>query len=198
MADLQREEMFRGGGVFIREELAVDAPREPSPTLSAASNETTDDVLQRVGQLTHLETLTIDSAQITDAGLAHLIGLRKLGTLYIRNCPKLSSAGLVHLMKLPKLSLLSLTGIRIDGQGLEAIGGMRNLKSLYLSEGSINSSGLEPLTQLKQLQLLSLENIRLASPDVSALLKCEALAVFVSNQEIYRGREAIAEFVRGK
>ena len=77
----------------------------------------TDAGLAHLKGLTLLETLRLENRQIGDAGLAHLRGLTSLKTLYLRNT-QVSDGGLEHLKGLTTLEKLSLGGTRVSKTGL--------------------------------------------------------------------------------
>ena len=58
------------------------------------------------------------STRITDAGLAHLVGLTNLQTLNLSDCYQITDAGLVHLKGLTNLKTLVLMQTQITDAGV--------------------------------------------------------------------------------
>lgn len=88
----------------------------------------TDEALGQIRGMTQLEVLSINLGQIgklrnigkdrvTDAGLSHIGGLKKLWRLDLDNCP-ITDAGLVQLGGLTELINLSLRGAGVSDEGV--------------------------------------------------------------------------------
>ncbi len=92
---------------------------------------------------------------MTDAGLAHLQGMRELELLWLSG-PGLTDAGLKALGNLSKLQNLGLGGVRVTDDGLWSLRGLKELTHLNLDGTLVTDGGLEslkPLTQLEDLRL---------------------------------------------
>jgi hypothetical protein len=145
------------------------------------------------GDLQSLRPLLLKSADafelslgesITDAGLAHLVGMKKLSALELR-CNKITDAGMAHLKgmgqleelllqckevkkggfahlghlkKLRKLSILYADGMNADGLvGLKDLAELRDLAILY--SGTVNAKGTMHLAGLKNLRTIHFSNV---------------------------------------
>jgi hypothetical protein len=115
----------------------------------------------RVDQPVSLETLHLDSWNITNAGLAHLANLKQLQSLSCA-CPNIDDAGLAHLQSVRGLQSLWLEDFgfkrtkRFSEKGLAEIGQLEGLTNLVLTRLDISDHAarhLHNLTQLKSLQL---------------------------------------------
>lgn len=114
-------------------------------------SETLDEDMPFIGALGSLTTLNADSTCVTDAGLAHLTGLRKLERLGL-SFTGITGAGLVHLSRLRQLEHLDLSFTRVSDAGLESLADLRRLKTLDLSSTDITDRGLRVLAKLTSLQ----------------------------------------------
>ena len=89
--------------------------------------------LRRFSDLRHLELLGV---QLTDAGLTHLSGLRKISSLCLQK-NKITGAGMTHLKDLTELRELSLSNTEVGDAGIDHLGGLRNLFYLNLAETDV-------------------------------------------------------------
>lgn len=101
-----------------------------------------EEILAQVGRLRHLKRLDADEIRITDAGLAHLSGLKELRTLICTGSPGLTDAGLAHLSGMVQLKNLWLTGDScIEGPGLAHLAGFDQLESVVLDTSTHTDLG---------------------------------------------------------
>ena len=143
-----------------------------------------DDDLQPIKGLTNLTELSLSNqSMVTDAGLMHLKGLKKLKRLNVRSIlgpdiglerlnelvavrtrspgPKITDAGLEHLKGLPSLEYLNLEGTRVTDAGLRHLKGLTSLETLRLGYTQITDAGLEHLRGLTRLDTLRLSDTRI-------------------------------------
>jgi internalin A len=137
----------------------------------------TDRELEVLAACTELRELTLTGAQVTDAGLKHLAGLKKLATLDLIACRELTGAGLRPLVALTALNLsctplgdtgleylaglkrltrLNLSSTRVRGPGLKHLVGLHNLADLDLSYNYLQNDSGELIARLPQLRRLDL------------------------------------------
>ncbi len=109
-----------------------------------ASPESQDLLLESIGSLNRLETLTLNEPAVSAKAFAKIAALPKLTSLFIP-WPNGVTAGL-------------------SDEVVDLIGGITQLKSLELSGEWVNDN-----TILRLLRLDALENLKLASTDVSAM-----------------------------
>ncbi|MGH7140721.1 MAG: leucine-rich repeat domain-containing protein [Pirellulales bacterium] len=119
-----------------------------------------DEDMPFVGALGSLITLNASYADITDAGLAHLTGLRRLESLNL-NFTGITDAGLVHLSQLRQLEDLNLSQNRVGDAGLASLGDLRRLKTLDLSFTDVTGPGLRHLTAMHDLENLDMDFTKL-------------------------------------
>ena len=96
-----------------------------------------------MSRLTTLEELGLLRTSVTDAGLAHLSGLRNLKLLNL-GVTGVTDAGLVHLRGLTNLKQLYLNKTGVTNAGLAHLHGM-NLKELYLGRTRVTAKGVKRL-----------------------------------------------------
>jgi hypothetical protein len=69
----------------------------------------------------------------------------------------ITDAGLVHLKGLTKLGSLNLNGLPISDAGIDAIKDLPNLRGLYLDRTDVSGPGLGRLTSLPRLAWMPTE-----------------------------------------
>lgn len=155
----------------------------------------TDELLRFVGQLECLEVIWLfDHGNVTDAGIAHLSGLRNLKVFALfdssitdksldalRGLRRLvqlqlegahvAGLGLANLSGLTQLQFLDLArSDRITDPGISSLAGLISLEKLDLSGADVTSAGLAHLKRLKRLRVLNLsDNDRFARDGMDSL-----------------------------
>lgn len=144
-----------------------DFPRDPSwlRDLSGLrgldSHYALDDDLETIGALSDLTELKLWESVISDAGLVHLAGLRKLECLELGyHQDRISSLshlpitddGLACLAGLRRLKYLNLSGSSIRGEGLRHLKGLTELEDLDLGETKLTDAALPYLAQFPRLK----------------------------------------------
>lgn len=82
--------------------------------------------------------------QVTDAGLAHLAGMKSLSRLHLENT-KITDAGLEHLKGLSSLEYLNLYGTEVTDAGIQKLAGLKNLKKLFVWQTKVTNAGADKL-----------------------------------------------------
>jgi hypothetical protein len=143
-------------------------------------NETQDDAIKAISQLSSLPNLHIQSNQVTDRGMAALERLPKLTKLTL-HCPRVTAAGLAHLnaakhltqlwlacphatgdefaetlTKHTHIQNLALYGMPVSEDVLHAIRTLPRLDSLAIGSPSNPSVWLDQLKQMPNLRTLML------------------------------------------
>lgn len=103
-----------------------------------------DKIMEQIGRLTWLRTLSLDRTAVTDAQLQHLCHLSQLQTLSLWETG-ITDAGLEQLAGLTKLEILSLWGTQVTDAGLVHLNGMTHLERLNLSNTHITRDGANNL-----------------------------------------------------
>ena len=133
---------------------------EFSLDVSESDNITDQDLESIVDRFPNITGLSLRGNQhhsITNEGLKHLSRLKKLTTLKLINCMKITDEGLQQLTQL-NLTILDLTGCRrIGNVGLQYLSQLHNLTHLDLTGcHKIGNAGLQYLSQLHNLSYLNL------------------------------------------
>lgn len=123
-----------------------------------------EDLIQHIGRLTRLESLTIGRTQgaaacrLTDAGLAGLWRLTALTDLDLYACPLLTNDATRHIAKNhPRLRSLGLEECpQLTDAALLPLASLQHLKTLNVSGSSIEARGLQALRHLARLEALEL------------------------------------------
>lgn len=126
-------------------------------SITLNSSELTDVGLRDLQELVQLEALTVSSPKITDAGLEHLQTLNRLEYLTLQS-PGITDAGLKYFSRMTGLQQLWLEDCAVAGGGLEHLKGLARLSDLALRGAQIKGPGLEQLKSLSQLKMLDLED----------------------------------------
>ena len=145
------------------------------------TNSITGEGLVHLKDLTQLEELSFDFSpqivwdkpQITDAGFAHLAGLKRLKTLRIYT-GRLTSAGTKHLVNLNQLTVLDLSADMSD-EALEPISKLESLEQLNLMGHKLTEAGVVHLQGLKNLKQLLLQNTLVGDRGLEKLATMTAL-----------------------
>lgn len=90
--------------------------------------------------------LSVAQSQVTDAGLVHLKGLRRLNRLRL-NDTEITDAGLAHLADLTRLEHLGLSGTQVTDAGLAHLDGLIALNSLALGATRITDAVADPVVR---------------------------------------------------
>jgi hypothetical protein len=133
-------------------------------TLQIGGQHLTDRSMASIGQMTSLEELVIfPASEITDAGLAHLLGLNNLKVLFMTDsmvveAPRFSDRALTYLKGMKRLRTL---WIRQDQDGMTDAGvaslaGLHDLETLDLVCSKVTDEGLQRLRGLTKLTELRL------------------------------------------
>lgn len=114
----------------------------------------TDAGLEKVRRLTRLKRLNLSRTNITDGGLKHLAAMQQLEHLDLVGT-QVSGTGFAELEGLGQLHTLWL-GSPVTDQGLQHIGRLTSLTTLYIDSNLLTDDGLAGLSSLKNLQHLRL------------------------------------------
>ncbi len=128
----------------------------------------TDADLARLGPLVHLENLYLGGGPgITDAGLVHLKGFSKLGSLVLVDT-KVAGAGLAPLKNLP-IEALELERCAVTDDGLKPVRNLTRLWRLNLRGNRVTDAGLAHLRELKRLANIDVRDTNVTAAGVAAL-----------------------------
>jgi hypothetical protein len=131
----------------------------------------TDEGLAHVGRLKHLDTLLMwDASEVSDAGIAHLSGLKKLKCIHCDHS-QITDESLRILAGLPRIEELSLQGNRFTDKGRAYLEGKTQLQQLVLGLGEtdITDDGIRHLRGLVNLERLGLQRTHITSKGLEHL-----------------------------
>jgi hypothetical protein len=129
----------------------------------------TDADLQRIAHLTGLRALRCSKAHaLTDLGLAHLAGLRRLRDLDLY-ATAVGDAGLEHLAGMAHLSHLHLGRTRVQGPGLRRLAGLQRLEWLSLEDTDVDDGVVPCLAALGRLRTIAVFGTRLSTRGLAEL-----------------------------
>lgn len=113
-----------------------------------------DEGLAKLVPLKHLTFLGIDNTSITDMGLRHIAGMKKLKVLQLGGNEKVTKNGLRHLAPLAELEYLDLSDLNVDDASLSHLAKLSQLKQLNLGGTEVSLQGAFQLAkQLPQLEI---------------------------------------------
>jgi len=164
------------GGKIARD---TKLPGSPIVEVDLSGTKVTDDDLRPLSKLAELRTLNLHRTGISDAGVEHLQGLRRLTTLTIGDT-RITNSGLKALTALPQLELIGLHGTRVNDGGVIHLKAFPQLKSLFLSKSEVTDEGLKTIKGLADLELLWLAESRITDAglaQLAALPKLKSLSL---------------------
>ncbi|MGI8981729.1 MAG: hypothetical protein ACR2FY_21070 [Pirellulaceae bacterium] len=138
-------------------------------SLSLESTEVTAAGLEKVTVLAGVQTISLTNAKnIYDAELEPIGRFKELTSLELRNCA-LNGKGLTHLSGLKKLKLLDLSETFVKDAGLESLAGLSNLEDLNLWHTQVTDAGLVHLEGLIKLKRLNLDDCKISAKGMAHL-----------------------------
>jgi hypothetical protein len=112
------------------------------PLGAATSWRIGDAALEALAKLPKLSKMSMQQNAFTDDGLAHLVDMQQLRSLWIgMSKGKITDAGLAHLAGLEDLEALDVQQSQVTDAGLEHLKGLKNLQNLYLSTSPATEEG---------------------------------------------------------
>lgn len=130
--------------------------------------------LKEIGTMTNLNTLLIDSPNITDNGMTYLNELKSLELLTL-NCPELTDEGLIKL-NLTKLKTITLLSPNISGSGLISLVQSPIVHARFACSSMRPDIGLI-LNQFTKLKYLEFSGVNLSKESLEAISKNEPMAL---------------------
>ena len=136
----------------------------------------TDQGLKYIGEMSSLQSLSLDSIRMPDTSLAHFRHLKGLRELSLRHC-QINDEAMQHVRELRNLRVLRLGTNRITDKGLVHLKALTDLQELELSDGrspaqsqmQITDAGLIHLKAFHDLRVLNLEGTDVTSGGLRVL-----------------------------
>jgi hypothetical protein len=127
-----------------------------------------DEDAGRLKEMTDLWRVAVDGRELTDAGLARLVGIQDLRELSLSNL-RVGDDGARRLAGLKELTFLDLSGSRLGDAALQQIGTMTQLRELVLTNTGVGDTGLAHLRGLTNLKVLRVDGTGVTSAGLTAL-----------------------------
>lgn len=142
----------------------------------------TDDVAEVISQFQTLRDLSLGSAVLTDAGLAHLGRLKKLWSLMVGGS-RVTDRGLDALRGLTNLSILSVADTQVTDAGLAKLVDMKlPLTAVFVANTGMTDDGLKHLARLPLLEQLHAEKTKVTDAGLAHLAAAPKLRqLFLQN-----------------
>jgi len=131
----------------------------------------TDEALAFIGKIQGLKTLNLGDAQVTNAGLKHLTGLRNLVDLDLGWTKDVGDAALPLLTKLPNLKILGLGGTKVTDAGLPILASFKSLREVKLGATAVTDKGMIALESCKALEKVTLKKTKVTPTAIERLKK---------------------------
>ena len=178
------------GPQWLVERLGVDYFADVTGVMFNLSG--ADEVASHVARLGRVDSVHFNGSDLTDAGLARLVGLNlkmvclagakeitDFGLVHLEEMTRLEridlfrtnvgDAGLPHLERLPRLRFLHLGQTKVTNAGMEHVGRMHGVSTLILGETKVGDAGLDRLRALGGLKVLQLSRTAVSDSGVRSL-----------------------------
>lgn len=123
---------------------------------------------------TRLETLSLMSTGLTDAGAAHLAGIKGLRTLRVWN-NAITDAAMPHIGKLADLETLYIDRTLVTDVGIKALAGNLKLRTLWMSTTATGDAAVDTLVKLPSLTTLHMNGTGLTDAGLARLVAMPTL-----------------------
>jgi internalin A len=134
-------------------------------------SQATDEGLRQIGKMTGLEELYIwDARAVTDAGVAHLKGLKNLKIIHI-NGSRITDESLALLSSLPSMEEMSLQQNHFSDDGLARLKGKDRLTKLHIGLGGlrVTDAGVAHLKDFGKLAVLDIQESEITARGLEQL-----------------------------
>jgi len=175
--------------------LTLAASAQPANTTPTADEKKVIDLVQKAGGKAVIDPKLSPEARVsakfevaTDATLASLKKVTQIGALDVFDATRCSDAGYAVLKSLPHLRKLTLGKSVIGSLSANAIGGCKELRSLYLAGSGLTDAelaGLKTLTLLESLDIS--DNAQVTDVGMTTVKGLERL------QALYLGKTGITD-----
>ena len=136
--------------------------------------EVTDTGMRYLQDLENLQSFSLYTPQVSDAGLSHLSQLLEMEVLELR-CPLVTDAGLQYFADMHKLSTLELFDCQIEGAGLQHLKLLKELRVLTIQNAPLADEHLVDLAVLSNLIGLELDGTTITDRGVEYVAQLHTL-----------------------
>ena len=136
-----------------------------------SKSQANDEQLAHIADLKHVESVYIwDGNDVTDDGVRHLSGFKKLKTLHLSNSA-ITDEAIGHLTGLPDIESLSLQGNNFTDKIFEHAAKFEKLNTLWVGIGNseLTDDGLKHLHECKNLKMLGIQQCGISAEAAEAL-----------------------------
>jgi hypothetical protein len=190
-SDLSLEQVItRSNGSFKRN----GPSNAPIIEVEFISGGETNATFKRLAEINTIRSLYSTGAGVTDEGLQHLRVQSDLESLVL-NSPNITDAGTKEFAALPRLKRLSLGGTSLTDAGLREIGQLKQLEKLTLPGENITDDGIKHLANLTNLRELQVNGSKVTNAGLKDIGKMKALSelgllgTFITDEGLQELRE---------
>lgn len=146
----------------------------PLTELSIQTTQVTDAGMEVVGTLVGLERLYLSDLPITDAGIEKLASLSKLKWL-ILSYTEVTDVGLKAVARFSDLTNLNINGTKVTDAGLAELSSLSRLTILNADGLPLTDRGLETIAAWPQLEVLSIWDAQMTDSGLAILGRMKSL-----------------------
>jgi len=155
-------------------------------TLQLRQTDITNDGLQRLGQLSSLQWLSVSASHLDATGIKHIARLKSLRILELQSKQPISKDDLSFVSTLTLLEELFLSGNKFDTDGLLHLKGLPELRKLCLYLRNIDASGLAHVAEIPFLEELKVGRIGNQEALLQQIANCANMKTLLL-QDIHKG-----------
>ena len=157
-----------------------DEPGRPIVHVNFPPGTVVDDVLEDLLPLTEIGVMGLQGTQITDEGLKHVAGFKKMFQLYLGQT-KVTDVGLKELANHPRLEHLGLENTRVTDDGIHTLAPLKTLKYLNIGGTAITDGCLKDIGGLRQMEMLCLYSTSVTDAGMKELKELTKLRTILLN-----------------
>ena len=128
-------------------------------------------LISQIAELPFIESLDASNSGLADEDVKKLEKATTLKKLWLSNNDALTPQGFSALSNLTELASLALDDTQVDDATLDILGGLTNLKRLYIANTAVTNEGVAKLSPLKQLLGIGLEGTQVSDACLGEIAK---------------------------
>lgn len=154
----------------------------------------TDRGIQYLASLPSLKVLWLESPNVSEESLRHLVQSRSLERLCVPWLDRITDRSLAYLTSMPKLKALGVGDAVSADAGVARLASLANLEVLALKGGrALTDKGLTPLATMPRLRALQIYNSRITEQGLAGLSQCRLLDSIEIRSSVPIDERAIAD-----